>query len=58
METKQKAIIVTDTNLKEFNELLSSGWKVLHLCGMPSSLAGQYSHKVAPTALIIIEKTQ
>lgn len=57
----QKAIIVKDSSrddrLNDINDFLQGGWKVVSMCPMPSSITGSMFSQIAPTCLVIIEKT-
>lgn len=59
-EKIQKAIkVCSEATLKDLNDHLEMGWKVVSMCGMPSSVSTSgnrvYSTQNAPTCLVIIE---
>ena len=43
-------------DLKQLNEVLKDGWKVISTCPMPASIGGKENHIIFPTCLVIIEK--
>ena len=54
----QKALIITTHNKKkmELDDLLEHGWKVIHVCPMPSSCAsGGTGFSYDPTCMVILE---
>jgi hypothetical protein len=48
---QQKAIILDQTTLAQFNTMLSEGWFVLHSCPMPTG----GSMSALPTCLVVLQ---
>ncbi len=61
----QKSITVIGSSTNELDEALGDGWKVIHMCAMPSSCAvamgadtgyGVRRQEFPPQCLVIVEK--
>jgi hypothetical protein len=59
-ETEQLALFVTPFSVKELNEHLSQGWKVVQTCATslhaPAREGFMASFETAPTCLVILER--